>query len=287
MIRNPGHVAVVGCGFTGTVALRELVNNHRVRRVTVLERSGRFGPGFAYAPDECLDYLLNNRTDTMPIAVDDRTSFLAWLQARPERFGPVPADGHVPRAWFGEFLLHCVHSTLQVARQRGIEVRLVPEEVVGLDRGPGSLLVLRTPSGTIEADAVLLATGRCPSAPPYPAPARARPDRWFSGHVNAPRLDALPGDATVHVLGSSLSALDVVHRLFGTATGARFVRDRSGKLQFEDGGNERRVVLCSRSGALPALQSQRAATLSRTVTGRRALLARARCGGIDLPEARA
>lgn len=38
------HVAIVGCGFTGTSALHQLVERYPVERVTVFESTGDFGP---------------------------------------------------------------------------------------------------------------------------------------------------------------------------------------------------------------------------------------------------
>jgi hypothetical protein len=33
-----------------------------VREITIFEASGEFGPGYAYRPSECRDYLINNTT---------------------------------------------------------------------------------------------------------------------------------------------------------------------------------------------------------------------------------
>ena len=61
----PAHVALIGCGFTGTSAFFQLVDRYPVKEITIFEASGRFGPGYPYQPDECHDYLINNTTDTI------------------------------------------------------------------------------------------------------------------------------------------------------------------------------------------------------------------------------
>lgn len=41
----PARVVIIGCGFTGASALFQLVDRHPVRRITVFEAAGDFGPG--------------------------------------------------------------------------------------------------------------------------------------------------------------------------------------------------------------------------------------------------
>jgi uncharacterized NAD(P)/FAD-binding protein YdhS len=38
------HVAIVGCGFTGTSAFFQLVDRYPVREISIFEKSSRFGP---------------------------------------------------------------------------------------------------------------------------------------------------------------------------------------------------------------------------------------------------
>ncbi len=80
----PRHVAVVGCGFTGTSALHQLVETYPVRAVTIFEKTGDFGPGYPYRTSEAPDYLINNTADTMGIVPEDRRAFLRWLEGRPD-----------------------------------------------------------------------------------------------------------------------------------------------------------------------------------------------------------
>ena len=75
---------------------------------------------------------------------------------------------------------------------------------------------------------------------PAPPPAGSQAC-YVPTHIGDARLDTLPLDATCHVLGASLSAYDVVNRLFGPATGCRFTRAADGRLRFEPGPNQRRV----------------------------------------------
>jgi uncharacterized NAD(P)/FAD-binding protein YdhS len=155
---------------------------------------------------------------------------------------------------YGEFLRDVIAQAVAVAAERGIAVDFVPHEVVDLDEQDDAITLL-TSDGSITADLVILATGRCPDYDIYNL-ADAPDDRYFPLHIPGTRLDALPLDAECHVLGASLSAYDVVNHLFGSDTGCRFVPDAPDRLRYEPGRNQRSIVLCSRSGRLKKVQSR-------------------------------
>lgn len=254
---GPAHVAIVGCGFTGTSALLQLVDRCPVWRITVFEASGDFGPGFAYRRDDSPAYLLNNTTDSLCLLPHSRQAFIAWLQGHGEAPDP---KGHLPRQRYGDFLAEAVAAATVLAAAKGIVVQRVAAEVTGLAELPeadGGGVRLEWDGGSLQADVAILATGRCPPRRDIAAPPPASGARLVASHVRDGSLDALPPDAQVHVLGASLSAYDVVHRLFAPATGCAFVRDGDGELRFVPGPNHRRVTLVSRSGRLKQVQSQR------------------------------
>jgi hypothetical protein len=95
------------------------------------------------------------------------------------------------------------------------------------------------------------------------------------------QLDDVSLDATIHVLGASLSAYDVVNRLFAPDTGCRFERVCDA-LRFVPGPNSRRVVLCSRSGRPKGVQSRHPIVFRRRHFAPGALRARAGKDGLSL-----
>lgn len=281
---GPAHVAIVGCGFTGTSALLQLVDRCPVQRITVFETSGDFGPGFPYRRDECADYLLNNTTDTLCLLPHNRQAFIAWLRGRGEAVEP---KGHLPRRRYGDFLADAVAAAATLAAAKGITLERIPAEVTALDEPAGGGVRLHWAGGTLPADAVLLATGRCPGRDPVgPAPAGSGA-LLVADHIHSAALDGVALDVTVHVLGASLSACDVVNRLFAPATGCRFDRLADGTLQFVPGPNQRRVLLCSRSGRLKHLQSRQPMALQRRHFTLPALQALAADGALTLEALRA
>jgi len=258
----PERVAIIGCGFTGTSALHQLVERYPVREITIFEKSGEFGPGYPYGISECRDYLLNSATDTLCIEPGDRKAFLRWLTQNVGT-APIEAKGYRPRAEFGAFLADTVRTARTSAAHKGIRVTAVPAEVTAVHENPAGTVDLVWPGGCAVADAVILATGRCPDMVPPGLPEDISEARYFPSQVDSDGLDAIPLDATCHVLGASLSAYDIINRMFGPGTGCRFERGEDG-LRFIPGPNRRRVVLCSRSGRLKKVQSLKPMPIART-----------------------
>ena len=260
---SPRHVALIGCGFTGTSAFFQLVDRFPVDTITLFEASGRFGPGYPYEPGECRDYLINNTTDTMCLTPSNRRAFLQWLQTQPGYESGVDAKDHLPRSLFGAFLEDVFRSTRTSAVVKGIDVRLITAEATRLREDDDGRVHIGWEDGETAADIAILTTGRCPDIDIYPHPPEGSRTRYIATHVMSDAIDDIPLDATVHVLGASLSAYDVINRLFAPNTGCRFERNATGELVFEPGANERAIVLCSRSGRLKAMQSREPMAIDR------------------------
>jgi uncharacterized NAD(P)/FAD-binding protein YdhS len=284
LARNVAHLAIVGCGFAGTSALFQAVDRYPLASITVFEASGDFGPGFPYKADDCPDYLLNNTTDTLCLAPGNRRAFITWLAAHPEIATDVAPKGHLPRRAYGAFLKDTVHAARTMAAIKGIAVTLVPEAVTGLrrDAATGALTLLHGARET-PADAAILTTGRCPQADRVPPPPPGSSARYVPDHIRSTALDDVPLDATVHVLGSSLSAYDILNRLFAPETGCRFERVGD-DLRFVAGPNARHVVLCSRSGRLKNVQSRSPRALDRRHFTAEALRRQAGTEGLSLTQ---
>lgn len=257
MSEYPEHIALIGCGFTGTSAFFQLVDRYPVRAITIFEASGKFGPGYPYDVDECADYLMNNTNDSLGIVPWNRRAFWNWLQGRRDLVANPEARGHVPRRVFGLFLESVFQATQTLATVKGITVTTVSAEVKHALEDEQGNVHLEWDTGRTVVDAALLTTGRCPDAHLCDPPPSDSPARYVDNHVGNDALDTLPLDAQVHVVGASLSAYDVVNRLFSPTTGARFERRENGTLGFIAGNNRRRVVLCSRTGRLKRMQSRR------------------------------
>lgn len=265
---HPHHVALIGCGFTGTSAFYQLVERYPVKEITIFEASGEFGPGLPYRSDECDDYLLNNTNDTLCLTPDNRRAFLNWLRTNPKlpegiKMPEIIERGNLPRTFYGYFLKDVFKTTLTTAAIKDIKVTLITAKATRLKENSDKTVSVFWKEGEIIADKVILTTGYAPNIDNYPSPPAGSNALYFADHINEPRLDIIPLSSKTYILGASLSAYDVVGRLFSEKTGCTFERAEGGSLNFKAGPNDRSVVLCSRSGRLKKMKSRKSKEIKR------------------------
>lgn len=189
------HIAIIGGGFSGTMLAARLAG--RGVSSTLIDRSGRFGLGVAYAtPFD--GHLLNVRADRMS-AIDGRPDdFVRWLEANhPDLADP---EGFAPRRVYGLYVQDRLAEA--EAANPGL-IRRVTGEAAAIE---GS--TVRLAGGeVVRADAVVLATGN-------PAPRTATPgetggriigDPWAAG-----MLDRIGADDEVIIVGTGLTMVDMV-----------------------------------------------------------------------------
>lgn len=263
-MKNPKHVALIGCGFTGTSAFYQLVDKYPVEEITIFEKSGMYGPGYPYRSDECKDYLLNNTNDTLCLTPDNKRAFLNWLRTR-SNLAPEDIDerGNLPRIYYGYFLEDIFKSTLASAAVKNIKVTLIPKEATRINENANGEVTVNWQGGSVKVDKAILTTGHCPNIDYYDSPPLGSKAQYYPNHVNEQSLDNIPLDEEVFILGASLSAYDVIGRLFSPETGCRFERDKNGTLIYIPGPNHRSAVMCSRSGRLKKMKSRKIKSVHR------------------------
>jgi uncharacterized NAD(P)/FAD-binding protein YdhS len=151
-------IAVLGAGFSGVAVASQLLGR-RGCEVLLIERGRRFGPGAAFGVRDPA-WLLNERASDMsadPASADD---FAHWLGVRDGQ-----ADGFAPRRRYGAYLEHVLARARRKARRSRLST--LRGEAVACRRGvEGWLVDLEGEPESVEADAVVLAMGRAPQAPP-------------------------------------------------------------------------------------------------------------------------
>ncbi|WP_147260087.1 FAD/NAD(P)-binding protein [Pseudonocardia hierapolitana] len=224
-------IGIIGGGAAAVGLLDALAREAETPgAVTVFEPSPHLWRGRPYAPD--LDSVLVNAPPViMSIREGDFEHYASWLGAGDDAYVD-PGIGRplVPRARYGEYLEHTAEKAIADLRERGWQADVVPAPVVGAAHAAGRL-ALRTGDGRehVVGQVALCVGGGTPhdhyrldGAPgfvgdPYPL---------------ARTLDDVPPDSDVAVIGSGLTAVDVVVSL-----AAR--------------GHTGRISLLSRTGMLP------------------------------------
>nr|HEX4315775.1 FAD-dependent oxidoreductase [Kofleriaceae bacterium] len=174
-------VAVIGGGFSGAFTAAHLA---AAGVDAVVIEPGELGRGVAYAR-HATDLLLNAPVAAMSALPDRPAHFADWLD-QDIRFAP--------RAVYGDYVAHALRELargpLTHARARAVDVEPAPRGfAIALDDGR-----------RVTARAVVLALG---NAPP----------RAFAGTVDAYADHDVAPDEPVALLGSGLTALDVLARL--------------------------------------------------------------------------
>lgn len=224
-------IAIVGAGAAAVGLLDALAATaSRPGEITIFEPSPHLWRGRPYGPD--LDtVLVNSPPALMSIRHQDFGHYAAWLGARgAAHLDELLGQPLVPRALYGQYLAHTAETALATLREDGWRVRIVAARVTGVARS-GARLVLRTEDGRgHDADHVALCVGGGTPQDHYGL-GRA------SGFVVDPyplvhTLDQVPPGSDIAVIGSGLTAVDVVVSL-----AAR--------------GHTGQITLLSRSGVLP------------------------------------
>ena len=197
-------VAVVGAGFSGTVAaihLRRALPQDHV--VCLFDRTGRFARGPAYAASK-LPYLLNVRAANMSALPDDPGHFERWLARQaarwPDEVHATDAGVFATRRLYGRYLRALLYEEMMSS---GGRVRLCADSISGLGRGAGGWRVRLASGSCVEAAAVVLAIGNLPSR--CPSDGVVFHDPWD------PRAIAdLRPDEPVLIIGTGLTMMDLV-----------------------------------------------------------------------------
>jgi uncharacterized NAD(P)/FAD-binding protein YdhS len=227
------HVAIVGGGASGTLtAIHLLASRSHELRVTVHDASGELGKGLAYGTTD-RRHLLNVRSRHMSAFPDIPGDLVEWAR----RTGRQPdAQAFLPRRDYAVYL----RETLDRLRDDRFAFRA--ERV--LDAVPvANGFELRASGGRVSrAGSVVLAQGNQRPAPLLVDGVRLPEERW---HLPDPwrldRLTSLAPDATVVLVGTGLTAVDAAITLLGDAP-------------------DRRVVMVSRHGLLPAAHVEQSST---------------------------
>ncbi|HEX6376477.1 MAG TPA: FAD/NAD(P)-binding protein [Allosphingosinicella sp.] len=206
-------VAIVGAGYSGTIAAVEIARAAPAAEIMLIEKSGRFAAGAAYGTISP-GHLLNVRARNMSAIADDPGHFAAW--AGREGYGP---DDYAPRRLYRRYLAGLLDGAAQVVRVTG-EAVAIEDEAVRLESG-----------GLIACDAAVLAGGNFPSRLPAAFGPGAIHDPWAAEGAAAV-AQAAAGGGEVLLVGTGLTMVDMA-------------------VSLEEAGFAGRVTACSRRGLVP------------------------------------
>ncbi len=226
------HVVICGGGASAVMLVHALTKTAvQPLDITIVEEQTPVGPGLAYSTPSP-SHLLNVPAGRMSADAGDAMSFVDWLNAQEGDTRAFDAKAFVPRTLYGSYLKDIL-SLAMADRHASVQVRERHARVEGVTRTAQNHWQLALSDGCwIGAEAVVIATGN----------ERPRPYAAIAGDVDPSRIvqnpwdkdakHAIARDATVALLGSGLTAVDVAVELL-------------------DRGHQGQINLVSRHGLLP------------------------------------
>ena len=247
MADNKVSISIIGAGASGIISTHQLVEKltkssfiPKKIKISLFDKSGVFGPGLAYStPLE--SHLINMRAGTMSAILGKPDDFVEWLRSHETQIHEeypglsMEESEYLPRKVYGDYLSHLRDKAVERAKQNGIKIEFVHNEVVDIkDNGPSMHLLLKRREA-VQSDYVILAPGNFPPTIllelkgiegyfPYP---------WPVDNI----LEGVSSHQTVCVLGAGLSAIDTLFTLL-------------------ENGHKEKIFFVSRSGFLPKVQGK-------------------------------
>lgn len=211
-------VAVVGAGFSGAVLAIHLLRDRRLgpARVLLVERPGHGVGGVAYdVQSEHL--LLNVPAHRMSAFEDEPLDFLEFLRTRDAGVEPTRFAG---RRDYGAYLAARLDAAAAAALADGAAHRAlewIAGDVQDVQRDPsGRLLLAVEADGTSRdyaADALVLASGNVAPQPPRWLASWMREEACYADAWSPEAVAPARADATVVLLGTGLTMVDLVVEL--------------------------------------------------------------------------
>lgn len=240
-------IAIVGGGASGVALAAKMVEGLPVGpstsdlSIVLFDANGARG-GNAYAADLPTN-LMNTTCGAIDRAYGSGFGFLRWTRQNPAGWRPhvdqadLESGAYVSRPIVGAYLHDLLRHARQEGAKRGLGLDLVEDEVVDLTRtrgpDPGYRLFTRT-GVRYEVRYVYLALGHLP--PRKPEEYQHHECYHHSAYPIRRLADRIPSQATVGVIGTRLSAIDVALGLAAT-------------------GHTGKIHLVSRRGRLPAVRA--------------------------------
>lgn len=201
-------VAIIGGGFSGSVLAAQLLRNDPWLRIAVIDKGAKRARGIAYSTAyDC--HLLNVPAGNMSALAEEPHHFLNWVRIHHNR--DAGQRSFLPRALYGRYIESLVAGS---AVGNGAHApSWLRDEAVSLVRN-GDIFAVRLRSGQgLLAESVVLALGNLPPRDPD-IPGLANGAKRFVSFAWSPAaLEDLPGDASILLVGSGLTSVDMVAAL--------------------------------------------------------------------------
>ena len=222
-------ITIVGAGYCGALtAVNILRHNPGTRvRIVLVNQSMRMGRGLAYGTWDD-NFLLNVPAGNMSALPDDPDHFVRFCQNIDPAFNSAT---FVSRRLYGDYL----ESILRQEAEHGSETPLerIHGEVIAVRQRPGETYQVDLADGrSIQSGQVILALGHFAPGIPKPVSEVHHSSAYINNPWDAAATERIHGNTPVALLGTGLTAIDVLFRLTSN-------------------NDTRKIILISRRGLCP------------------------------------
>ena len=208
MTSNSTPILIVGAGFSGTLTAVHLLRCTAQQDVsiTLLDPASTPGRGLAYRSNDD-NLLLNVPAGNMSAFVDEPSHFVEFCQ----RIDPsINVGTFVSRRLYGRYLELCLQQAMITRPGR---LHIMQDEALGVSALPDRAgFTVKLSSGHyLAAQHVVLAPGH--QVPGFPLPLSPSEYERVIAPWDFERMNQLPGDAPILILGTGHTAVDALFHL--------------------------------------------------------------------------
>ena len=207
---NDVDVAIIGAGFCGSMLALRLLHRSDVRSVALIDGTGRFGAGAAYATNHP-EHLLNVPAGKMSAFPETPDHFLTWLRTNRRALGRFVSDDiqptdFVPRLTYGMY----IRALLESAPLDGDGIESVVRTAADVTVDERAATVRFEGGSHLRASACVFATGNEAPLDVRGVSAELKRSNVYCAdpwHTNL--AERVNKTRSVLLIGSGLTAIDV------------------------------------------------------------------------------
>ena len=207
-------IAIVGCGFSGTMTAVHLIKNAvRPFELVLIDRPENFNTGVAYNPSS-KKHLLNVTSSRMSAFHDDPDHFLNWVSGLDDYIGvrrDILANSYLPRYLYGEYLKEIWKQSVQSSASQKVRITFKAASVADM-KVTGAEIILDLDNGeTVIAQYCVIASGNSlPRNPGIPNTRFFNSPNYFRNPWEMGAVAKHSTSAPVLILGNGLTMADTV-----------------------------------------------------------------------------
>ncbi|MBD2493359.1 FAD/NAD(P)-binding protein [Nostoc sp. FACHB-280] len=211
---TPTTIVIVGGGFSGSLVATHLMKTaSQPLIIKLIERSHQIGKGIAYSTDtNC--HLLNVSAGNMSAFPHDPGHLLRWLYYNQNELEPffteeVNPSSFIPRKVYGLYI-QSILAEAEATAPNDVHLERLTDEVVGIEPEDKAAIISLRSGRCFHADKVVLALGNSPFTPPASNHSNTNNESHRRNAWSADALAGLDPDASVLLVGTGLTMVDMV-----------------------------------------------------------------------------